>query len=82
MHSRMRQRVAQFLKVLNRAKPEPAGEKERKTARWVDNAFSCFFASSGIKSQRVLTCHCLCLSLFFRHCPFPPINSGRSFVRS
>ncbi|ORY73650.1 Arp2/3 complex, 34 kd subunit p34-Arc-domain-containing protein [Leucosporidium creatinivorum] len=32
MHSRMRQRVAQFLKVLNRAKPEPAGEKERKTA--------------------------------------------------
>lgn len=31
----MRQRVAQFLKVLNRAKPEPAGEKERKTARCV-----------------------------------------------
>ncbi|SNX83870.1 probable ARC35 - subunit of the Arp2/3 complex [Melanopsichium pennsylvanicum] len=31
MHSRMRHRVAEFLKVLNRAKPELA-EKERKTA--------------------------------------------------
>ncbi|KAK9474915.1 Arp2/3 complex, 34 kd subunit p34-Arc-domain-containing protein [Dipodascopsis tothii] len=31
MHSRMRYRVAEFLKVLNRAKPEVA-EKERKTA--------------------------------------------------
>lgn len=31
MHSRMRARVAEFLKVLNRAKPENA-EKERKTA--------------------------------------------------
>ncbi|KAK9389176.1 Arp2/3 complex, 34 kd subunit p34-Arc-domain-containing protein [Lipomyces mesembrius] len=31
MHSRMRFRVAEFLKVLNRAKPEVA-EKERKTA--------------------------------------------------
>ncbi|KAK0531953.1 Arp complex subunit [Tilletia horrida] len=31
MHSRMRHRVAEFLKVLNRAKPEHA-EKERKTA--------------------------------------------------
>lgn len=30
MHSRMRARVAEFLKVLNRAKPEE--EKERKTA--------------------------------------------------
>jgi Arp2/3 complex, 34 kD subunit p34-Arc len=34
MHSRMRHRVAEFLKVLNRAKPEQA-EKERKTARYV-----------------------------------------------
>lgn len=33
MHSRMRHRVADFLKVLNRAKPENSGvEKERKTA--------------------------------------------------
>ncbi|PWN40575.1 putative ARC35-subunit of the Arp2/3 complex [Ceraceosorus guamensis] len=31
MHSRMRHRVAEFLKILNRAKPEQA-EKERKTA--------------------------------------------------
>ncbi|PWN50786.1 putative ARC35-subunit of the Arp2/3 complex [Violaceomyces palustris] len=31
LHSRMRHRVAEFLKVLNRAKPEQA-EKERKTA--------------------------------------------------
>lgn len=31
MHSRMRSRVAEFLKVLNRAKPEHA-DKERKTA--------------------------------------------------
>jgi actin related protein 2/3 complex subunit 2 len=31
MHSRMRARVAEFLKVLNRAKPEVA-EKEKKTA--------------------------------------------------
>ena len=31
MHSRMRSRVSEFLKVLNRAKPEHA-EKERKTA--------------------------------------------------
>ena len=31
MHSRMRSRVSEFLKVLNRAKPELA-EKERKTA--------------------------------------------------
>ncbi|KAK0546706.1 Arp complex subunit [Tilletia horrida] len=31
MHSRMRHRVAEFLKVLNRAKPEHA-DKERKTA--------------------------------------------------
>ena len=34
MHSRMRHRVAEFLKVLNRAKPETA-EKERKTATCV-----------------------------------------------
>lgn len=31
MHSRMRRRVADFLKVLNRAQPE-GEEKERKTA--------------------------------------------------
>lgn len=31
MHSRMRHRVSEFLKILNRAKQEPAGEKERKT---------------------------------------------------
>ena len=31
MHSRMRSRVSEFLKVLNRAQPEHA-EKERKTA--------------------------------------------------
>lgn len=31
MHSRMRFRVSEFLKVLNRAKPEHA-EKQRKTA--------------------------------------------------
>lgn len=31
MHSRMRHRVAEFLKVLNRAKPEVATQ-ERKTA--------------------------------------------------
>jgi actin related protein 2/3 complex, subunit 2 len=31
MHSRMRRRVADFLKVLNRAKPEQE-EKEKKTA--------------------------------------------------
>ncbi|KZT57915.1 arp2/3 complex 34 kDa subunit [Calocera cornea HHB12733] len=31
MHSRMRHRVTEFLKVLNRAKMETAGEKERKT---------------------------------------------------
>ena len=31
MHSRMRRRVADFLKVLNRAQPE-AEEKEKKTA--------------------------------------------------
>ncbi|GAA93657.1 hypothetical protein E5Q_00304 [Mixia osmundae IAM 14324] len=34
MHSRMRARVAEFLKVLNRAKPEVA-EKEKKTASYV-----------------------------------------------
>lgn len=33
MQSRMRHRVAEFLKVLNRAKPE--AEKERKTATYV-----------------------------------------------
>lgn len=33
MHSRMRTRVAEFLKVLNRAKPDvAAGEGQRKTA--------------------------------------------------
>jgi len=31
MHSRMRYRVTEFLKVLNRAKMETVGEKERKT---------------------------------------------------
>ncbi|KAG8739771.1 hypothetical protein FRC10_005196 [Ceratobasidium sp. 414] len=31
MHSRMRHRVTEFLKVLNRAKMETVGEKERKT---------------------------------------------------
>lgn len=31
IHSRLRRRVAEFLKVLNRAKPE-VEEKERKTA--------------------------------------------------
>jgi len=31
MHSRMRYRVAEFLKILNRAKPEAAGSTERKT---------------------------------------------------
>jgi len=31
MHSRMRYRVTEFLKVLNRAKAEKEGEKERKT---------------------------------------------------
>jgi actin related protein 2/3 complex subunit 2 len=31
MHSRMRYRVAEFLKVLNRAKPEAATTGERKT---------------------------------------------------
>ncbi|QRV90156.1 actin-related protein 2/3 complex subunit 2 [Ceratobasidium sp. AG-Ba] len=31
MHSRMRHRVTEFLKVLNRAKMESGGEKERKT---------------------------------------------------
>ena len=31
MHSRMRHRVSEFLKILNRAKQEAAGEKERKT---------------------------------------------------
>lgn len=40
MHSRMRHRVAEFLKVLNRAKPEQA-EKERKTARWVSLLYLC-----------------------------------------
>ena len=33
MHSRMRRRVADFLKVINRAKPEvEESEKEKKTA--------------------------------------------------
>ena len=32
MHSRMRHRVAEFLKILNRAKPEVATTQERKTA--------------------------------------------------
>ncbi|KAF8322556.1 arp2/3 complex subunit [Clavulina sp. PMI_390] len=31
MHSRMRHRVSEFLKILNRAKQESTGEKERKT---------------------------------------------------
>lgn len=31
MHSRMRHRVAEFLKVLNRAKPEVQGTGERRT---------------------------------------------------
>lgn len=31
MHSRMRYRVAEFLKILNRAKPEATGERERRT---------------------------------------------------
>jgi len=31
MHSRMRHRVTEFLKILNRAKQETVGEKERKT---------------------------------------------------
>jgi hypothetical protein len=38
MHSRMRHRVAEFLKVLNRAKPEEkdgGAARERKTARLV-----------------------------------------------
>ena len=34
MHSRMRYRVSEFQKVLNRAKMEQVGE--RKTARYVD----------------------------------------------
>ncbi|WVQ81971.1 hypothetical protein IAT38_004098 [Cryptococcus sp. DSM 104549] len=33
MHSRMRYRVAEFLKVLNRAKPEVAGEKKTASGR-------------------------------------------------
>lgn len=35
MHSRMRHRVAEFLKVLNRAKPEQNTATERKTATCV-----------------------------------------------
>jgi len=35
MHSRMRFRVSEFLKVLNRAKAETAGERERKTVTYV-----------------------------------------------
>lgn len=33
LHSRMRARVDSFLKVLNRAKPEPVGEVSKKTSR-------------------------------------------------
>ncbi|WVN90192.1 uncharacterized protein L203_105428 [Cryptococcus depauperatus CBS 7841] len=33
MHSRMRYRVAEFLKILNRAKPEVAGEKKTASGR-------------------------------------------------
>lgn len=35
MHSRMRHRVTEFLKILNRAKQETVGEKERKTITYV-----------------------------------------------
>ena len=35
MHSRMRHRVTEFLKVLNRAKAEVPGERERKTVTYV-----------------------------------------------
>ena len=35
MHSRMRHRASEFLKILNRARPEPVGEKERKTITYV-----------------------------------------------
>lgn len=45
MHSRMRARVAEFLKVLNRAKMENR-EVERKTVRLVFN-FSCNVLAKG-----------------------------------
>ncbi len=35
MHSRMRHRVSEFQKVLNRAKPEVQPSGERKTVTWV-----------------------------------------------
>lgn len=34
LHSRMRHRVSEFLKILNRAKLETTGDKERKTVRY------------------------------------------------
>lgn len=40
MHSRMRSRVSEMLKVLNRAKPEPK-ERQLKTASWVFNLKPC-----------------------------------------
>ena len=43
MHSRMRHRVTEFQKVLNRAKME-GGASERKTARWV-NFVTCYGSS-------------------------------------
>jgi hypothetical protein len=49
MHSRMRHRVAEFLKILNRAKPEQA-EKERKTARCVMRAVT----RCGVHANAVL----------------------------
>lgn len=51
MHSRMRTRVAEFLKVLNRAKPDvAAGEGARKTA-------SCVLpSSSGVQWKETDEC--------------------------
>jgi ribosomal protein L44E len=49
MHSRMRHRVAEFLKILNRAKPE--AEKERKTARRVSLRRTCAAADAWVQRQ-------------------------------
>ncbi len=35
MHQRMREKTNEFLKVLNRAKPEPKVKEERKNFLWV-----------------------------------------------
>jgi Arp2/3 complex, 34 kD subunit p34-Arc len=63
----MRHRVAEFLKVLNRAKPE--AEKERKTVTCVEREKLVCFGKSAMTAA------------YISHLCALGINRGRTFVR-